>query len=405
MTLKICRRRASPRCATLPASARRAPNRRGRAHADGPPQNPTCRSVEPADAVTGRSSSVASALLPRSSSPRPSNTAMGSLIASKVCSHSRLACAGRRRAAGRSARRRRSAPAMMPEQLLVGDGRSAAARGDRCDSVPSSSSPASIGTLMRAAQRQRVRLSPPTTLGEVLDDHRRARRDRPARSAAGCRRRTRPHAAARRRADRGAFLEAIRSAGRAGGSTRRRRPSPRTSRCSAPVRMSSSSSDRAMPDAISLIVCSSQTRRRFCIVMRAPLERARRAPRTAARRRTCARTRSIGIEPLDGGGHRRPLGHHDDFRVGRQPLELGSAARRRDSAPGARSTSSASNVSCRDQLERARHASRPRRRGTRAHPPRHEHAREVAVVVDDQHRSGSVHHGIWTVRHPAGRDS
>ena len=91
----------------------------------------------------------------------------------------------------------------------------------------------------------------------------------------------------------------------------------------------------------------------------------------------------VGIEPLDGGSHRGPLGHHDDFRLRRQPLELGQQGERGLGAGRQIDEQGVEGVAP-DQLERLgdggdRDGTIRARVGLGA-----EHAREVLIAVDDQ---------------------
>ena len=83
-----------------------------------------------------------------------------------------------------------------------------------------------------------------------------------------------------------------------------------------------------MPDAISLMVCSSHTSRRFCIVMRRRSSARPSAANSCADVRLAHERERVRIEPLDRGSHRGPLGHHDDFGVGGQPLAAGEQVKR-----------------------------------------------------------------------------
>ena len=177
-------------------------------------------------------------------------------------------------------------------------------------------------------------------------------------------------------------------------SIRRRHPAPASSRCSAPVRTSSSSSERAITSAISLTICSSQTRRRSAAVARDGLSAARSATASAGSSMTSTTGRS-GVQRR--GGPRRLVARQRKRRDQRTRRRLARdrCARCRSPAPRPRRAPESS---------RRRIATVPRRRAFGAGQRQHrrlaiaepqdegrESASQIAIVGDDEHgRQASV---------------
>ena len=164
--------------ARAPSCARARPM----AHAgQPPPQSPTSPQVTPRIAVTGRLRSAASAVLPRSSRPWRSKTAIGSLIASKVRSHS---CLPRRTES--CSRAFWTATTICPA-MIASSRSSATSNRDGLDaptlSTPSSSSPASSGRLMPLRIMNSARLAAETPGARSSTTHRPCAWQSPARSA------------------------------------------------------------------------------------------------------------------------------------------------------------------------------------------------------------------------------